>query len=137
MTLPALSQLSHTSPPRVEPTSSRMSANKSQQIPLSSAVRQRHRLGVGFHGTDAMCVIEQLWPGVNVELASAHADRIASAASSRAGDGRIRVLGATLIPDDETLFIWCAAPSGKVVRELLTASGIPFDRVLDVLDASL
>lgn len=81
-------------------------------------------------------MIEQLWPGVNVELASAQAERIARAALSRARGGGTRVLGATLIPDDETLFTWCAAPSAETVRELLTASGIHFDRVLDVLDAS-
>ena len=71
-----------------------------------------------------------------MELASAQAERIAGAVSSRARDGRMRVLGATLIPDDETLFTWCAAPSAAVVREVLAAAGIRFDRVLDVLDAS-
>jgi len=91
---------------------------------------------VGFRGTGPTCVIEQLWPGVNVKLASAQAERIAGAVSSGARDGRTRVLGATLIPDDETLFTWCAAPSTEFVRELLAASGIRFDRVLDVLDAS-
>jgi len=91
---------------------------------------------VGFRGTGATCVIEQLWPGVNVDLASAQVKRVANAASSRARYGRTRVLGATLIPDDETLFTWCAAPSTEVVRELLASSGIRFDRVLDVLDAS-
>ena len=91
---------------------------------------------MGFRGTGASCVIEQLWPGVNVDLASAQVERITNAASSRAGDGRTRVLGATLIPDDETLFTWCAAPSTDVVRELLASSGIRFDRVLYVVDAS-
>jgi len=91
---------------------------------------------MAFHWTDATCVIEQLWPGINLELASAQAERIASAAVSRGRDGQTRVLGATLIPNDETLFTWCAAPSTEVVRELLTASGIRFNRVLDVLDAS-
>ncbi len=70
-----------------------------------------------------------------MELASAQAERIASAALSRARDGRTRVLGATLIPVDETLFTWCVAPSIDIVRELLASSGIRFDRVLDVVDA--
>lgn len=91
---------------------------------------------MGFRGTGATCVIEQLWPGVNVALASAQAERIAGAAASRATEGRTHVLGATLIPVDETLFTWCVAPSIDIVRELLASSGIRFDRVLEVVDAS-
>jgi hypothetical protein len=83
----------------------------------------------------ANCVVEQLWPGVSVELASAQLDRVTRAAAGQRGGGRTRVLGATLIPDDETLFTWCAAPSVDSVRRLFAASDISFDRVLRVVEA--
>jgi hypothetical protein len=88
---------------------------------------------MGFHSRDATFVVEQLWPGVDIDLASAQLDRVTSVAASLPANPRPRVWGATLIPDDETLFTWCAAPSIDSVRELFAASGVRFDRVLTVV----
>lgn len=82
---------------------------------------------MGFRETGATYVIEQFWPGVNLGLASAQANHIANGALSRAKAGRTRILGATLLPDDETLFSWCASPSTEIVREPLAATDIRFD----------
>lgn len=90
---------------------------------------------MSFSATRATCVVEQLWPGINIDLASAQLQRVVSVASDLPGDKRPRVLGATLILDDETLLTWCAAPSTDSVRELFTMLGIPFDRVLMVVNA--
>ncbi len=65
---------------------------------------------MGFRGARANCVVEQVWPGLSVEPASAQLVRIARAASRGRDGERTRVLGATLIPDDETVFTWCVAP---------------------------
>ncbi len=88
---------------------------------------------MSFTPKGATCVIEQLWPGIDVDIATAQLQRFTHAASVLPRTGRPRVLGATLIPEDETLFTWCVAPSIDSVRNLLVASGIRFDRVLRVV----
>lgn len=80
-------------------------------------------------------MIEQLWPGVSVDLAVAQLARITRAASALPSASRPRIVGATLIPEDETLFTWCVAPSVDVVRKLLDASDVRFDRILPVVQA--
>jgi hypothetical protein len=88
-----------------------------------------------FKARGATCVVEQLWPGISVDVAFAQLGHITRAASALPPATRPRVLGATLIPEDETLFMWCVAPSIDSVRSLLVASGVRFDRVLQVVHA--
>ena len=83
----------------------------------------------------ASCVVEQLWPGITLELASDQLKRLVRAASDLPVARRPQVVGATLVPDDEILFIWCNAPSTESVHELLTKSDIHVDRVLPVVHA--
>jgi len=80
-------------------------------------------------------VVEQLWPGITVDLAFAQLEHITSTASAIPAATRPRVLGATLIPEDETLFTWCVASSIDSVRSLLITCGVRFDRVLGVVHA--
>jgi hypothetical protein len=88
-----------------------------------------------FNPRGATCVVEQLWPGISVDVAFAQLEYITRAASALPVAARPRVLGATLIPEDETLFTWCVAPSIDSVRSLLVTSGVRFDRVLGVVHA--
>jgi len=90
---------------------------------------------VRFDAGGASCVVEQLWPGINIELATAQLEHLVRVASNLPVDRRPEVLGATLIPDDETLFTWCAAPSTESVQELFTTLDIHVDRVLPVVHA--
>ncbi len=89
-----------------------------------------------FNPKRATCVVEQLWPGITADMASAQLELIARVASALPTAARPRILGATLIPEDETLFTWCSAPSLDSVRSLLVASGVSFDRVLRVVHAN-
>lgn len=88
-----------------------------------------------FKPRRATCVVEQLWPGISLDIAVAQLDRITRAASALPAAGRPQVLGATLIPEDETLFTWCVAASTDSLRSLLVASDVRFDRVLQVVHA--
>jgi hypothetical protein len=90
---------------------------------------------MSFKPRGATCVVEQLWPGITVDVAFAQLERITSAASAIPAAARPRVLGATLIPEDETLFTWCVASSIDSVRSLLVTSGVSYDRVLQVVHA--
>ncbi len=90
---------------------------------------------MGNNPSRASCVVEQLWPGITLELASDQLRRLVRTASDLPVARRPQVVGATLVPDDEILFIWCDAPSTESVHELLTRSDIQVDRVLPVVHA--
>lgn len=112
-------------------------ATKASKSPYPPGCGASHPRRVRFGTTHAGCVVEQLWPGINIELATVQLERLIHGASNLPIDRRPQVLGATLIPDDEALFTWCATPSIESVRELFETSGIHFDRVLPVVHAKV
>jgi hypothetical protein len=78
---------------------------------------------------------ELLWPGVTVALAIAEADRLARAAGDlRRAGRRVVYLRGSLIPADETLFLWFHAPSASCVAEMGRQTGALFDRISLVID---
>ena len=71
----------------------------------------------------------------NLELARVDAARAASAASDdpAAGGATVRYLGSTLVPSDETCFVFFEAPSAEDVRRLLERASLSYDRIVEAV----
>jgi hypothetical protein len=78
---------------------------------------------------------ERLWPGVTLALAIAEAEGLARAADGLRRKGRpVRYIRASLVPEDETLFLWFGAPSAPSVAEIGERAGSRFDRISLIID---
>jgi hypothetical protein len=77
---------------------------------------------------------ERYVSSANLESAQADAAR-ASAASNEpaAGGAAVRYLGSTLIPSDETCFVFFEARSAEEVRGLLERASLPYDRIVEAV----
>ena len=67
---------------------------------------------------------------------SAHVDAArASAASDEPAEGAatVRYLGSTLVPSDETCFVFFEAPSAEEVRNLLERASLSYDRIVEAV----
>jgi len=78
---------------------------------------------------------ERLWPGLTVALALAETERIAGAVDGLRRVGRsVSYIRASLVPGDETLFVWFSAASAGDVAEIGEQAGVRFDRISLVID---
>jgi hypothetical protein len=77
-------------------------------------------------------LVECYWPGVNEVLLREAAARAREAASNADG-GCVALLGAWLVPSDEVAFLTFRG-SPVSVREVSRRAGIPFDRLVEVIE---
>ena len=80
-------------------------------------------------------LVECYWPGVNQVLLREAAARAREAASDVNG-GSVALLGAWLVPSDEVAFLTFRG-SAVTVREVSRRAGIPFDRLVEVIELEL
>ncbi len=70
----------------------------------------------------------------NLESAQLDAARASAASDEPVADGaRVRYLGSTLIPSDETCFALFEASSADEVRGLLERAALPYDRIVEAV----
>jgi hypothetical protein len=71
-------------------------------------------------------------PSAGAERARFDAVRVSTAGEQSAeGRARVRCLGATLVPSDETCFVLFEAPAAEDVRRILDAASAPYDRIVE------
>jgi len=80
-------------------------------------------------------LVECYWPGVNQALLREAASRAREAASDVNG-GCVALLGAWLVPSDEVAFLTFRG-TAATVREVSRRAGIPFDRLVEVIELEL
>lgn len=90
--------------------------------------RQREQQALSFF------LAERYVSSANLELARLDAAR-ASAASNEPAEGgpAVRYVGSTLIPSDETCFVFFEARSAAEVRRLLKRASLPYDRIVEAV----
>ena len=76
-------------------------------------------------------VAECFWPGVTkAELVRLDARVLATVSDANDASGRVRYLGALLLPTDEVVFCFFDGPSAQAVEIVARRAKIPFDRIL-------
>ena len=76
-------------------------------------------------------VAECFWPGVKRnDLVRLDARVHASVDRTGGGPGRVRYLGAVLLPTDEVVFCFFDGPSAEAVEAVARRAKIPFERIL-------
>lgn len=81
-------------------------------------------------------LVECFWPGVTEPAHAEAAVRAEAAARElRSGGHGVRFLGSTLVPHDEVAFYRFAADSSGDVERASTLAELPFDRVLEYVEA--
>ena len=75
-------------------------------------------------------MVERLWPGATHAAVRVATDQLQSSCRQLAADGiPVRYLGATYVPDDESLSCRFAG-TAQAVRAVHQLAGVPFDRLL-------
>lgn len=79
-------------------------------------------------------VAECFWPGVTKgDLVRLDARALATVGHTTDASGRVRYLGALLLPTDEVVFCFFDGPSAEAVEIIARRAKIPFDRILQSL----
>ena len=77
---------------------------------------------------------ECFWPGVTEEKVADAGDRLRRAAHALSVGGRAsHYIGSILVPVDEIALCLFAAPSAATAAELNETAGIPFERILRIV----
>ncbi|HVS05042.1 MAG TPA: nickel-binding protein [Candidatus Dormibacteraeota bacterium] len=83
----------------------------------------------------ARFMLESYPVGISSEQLAAALMRAADvAAQLRVSGIEIRIIESTLVPAEDSLFCIFDAPSRKVVEDVVTRSGLPFERLVEVVD---
>ena len=81
-------------------------------------------------------LVERLWPGATSESVREVVDELEARCRQLAADGiPVRYLGATFIPDDESLSCRFEG-TAQAVRAAHQLAGVPFDRLLVIHEMS-
>lgn len=80
-------------------------------------------------------MLESYPVGVSSEQLTAAFNRAADvAAQLRVSGIEIRLVESSLVPAEDSLFCIFDAPSRNVVEDVVTRSGLPFERLVEVVD---
>lgn len=80
-------------------------------------------------------MLESYPVGVSSEELTAAFTRAADvAAQLRVSGIEVRIVESTLVPAEDSLFCIFDAPSRKVIEDVITRSGLPFERLIEVVD---
>ncbi len=83
-------------------------------------------------------LVERYLPGISVDELRAAAARASAATAAMAAEGaRVRYLGSTFLPDEETCFCQFEAPSAEAVAQVNELAEIPFARIASALRISV
>jgi hypothetical protein len=76
-------------------------------------------------------LVEHYVPGLGQTALEAMSGGLAQAAAAAAASGeRVRYLGSTFVPVEDSCFSWFEGPSEDTVRRLLDALAFPYARIL-------
>ena len=80
-------------------------------------------------------LVEHYWPGVTVDAFTTASGRVAAVAKDLAARGRaVRMLHATLVPQDEAAYCVIEAPGIDDVKAIYLAAGVEFERILPAVE---
>jgi len=82
-------------------------------------------------GATRTFVVEHYWPDVTADAFRASTEQVRAAAGELAG---VRLLHATLVPQDESAFCVFAAVSEQDVQAAYARAGVRFERIVEALD---
>lgn len=90
------------------------------------------------HATTTTFLVEHYWPGVTRSgfAAAVESLRIASEAIA-AGDGSLRYLHSTLVPEDEAAFCVFEATTRALVEQAYARADVRFERILDAVESGV
>lgn len=80
-------------------------------------------------------LVEHYWPGVTADAFTTASQRVAAAAMELTAAGRaVRLLHATLVPEDEAAYCVIEAPGIEDVQAAYRAAGVEFERIVPALE---
>jgi len=86
------------------------------------------------HRTLSTFVVESYWPGVTAASLHAAVIAVGRAAAAMGCQGiRIRYMGSTLVPADETVFCFVEAVERQDVVDLSDRAGLRSDRIIEAV----
>ena len=86
---------------------------------------------------EGLYLVERYLPGVTGDDLASAAARVESAAVQMAAEGiRVRYLGSSFVPSEETCFCEFEAPSSDAVEWANERAGVPYARILPAVRLS-